>query len=52
MNNKGYANIMPGNEGLSCLIHTVEVLLLVLLAVCALPEGTAFETLNEDLLVT
>ena len=52
MNNRGYANMMLGNEGLSCFIHTAEVPLLLLLAVCALPEGPAFETLNEDLLLT
>lgn len=44
--------MMLGNEGLSCFIHTAEVPLLLLLAVCALPEGPAFETLNEDLLLT
>ena len=52
MNNRGYANMMLENEGLSCFIHTVEVPPFPLLAVCALPEGPAFETLNEDLLLT
>lgn len=52
MNNRGYANMMLGNEGLSCFIRTVEVPLPLLLAVCALPAGPAFETLNEDLLLT
>lgn len=41
-----------GNEGLSCLMHTVEVPPLLQLAVSTLPEVPAFETLNEDLLLT
>lgn len=44
--------MMLENEGLSCFIHTAEVPPLLLLAVCASPEGPAFETLNEDLLLT
>lgn len=44
--------MMLGNEGLSCFIHTAEVPPLLLLAVCALPEGHAFKSLNEDLLLT
>lgn len=52
MNNREYANMGLGNEGLSCFIQTVEVPPLVLLAVCALPEGPAFETVNEVLLLT
>lgn len=56
MNNRKYANVMLRNE-LRCSIHArssaVEMLLLLLLpAVCALPEGLAFETPNEDLLLT
>lgn len=41
--------MMLRNAGLSCV---EEPALLPLLAVCALPEGPAFETPNEDLVLT
>lgn len=52
MNKIGYANMVPGNEGLSWFIHTTEVLPLLLLAICALPQRPGFEASNEDLPLT
>ena len=47
MNNRGYGNMVLENEGLSCFIHTVDVLLLLLLAVGALPEGPPLKLLMK-----
>ena len=41
-----------GTRGCAVLLTRVVMQQLSLLAVCALPEGSAFETSNEDLLLT